>query len=316
VLRDPYPAKQTILPRLLDRPGTAYAALTVAAASWAGNWVVARGLHELFPPVALAFWRWAAACILLAPFAARHVARDWGSLRLHWGRMIGFGAVGTAAFAVLSYWGLQYTTSMNAVLLNAAIPVFTVLLGTIVLRQRPSGRLGLALIAAAGGMVLIASHGEPRRLVAAEFNRGDLILLIAVFSWSAYTVALRWRPRDMHGLTFMFVSSLIGVLCCVPPFLFELYAGARSHLTLASVLGVGYLTLFPSITAYLCWNYAVPRVGHNIAGVFSNVTAILGTAGSILFLGEEPHWYHLSALILSCLAVYLASANSPARQPA
>jgi drug/metabolite transporter (DMT)-like permease len=302
------------LPGFLERRSTAYLAMTVAATAWAGNWVVARGLHELFPPVALAFWRWLAACAVLAPFALRHVVRDRASLRRSWGRMIGFGSIGTTAFAVLGYWGLQYTTAMNAVVLNAAIPVFTTLLGTLVVRECFSTRLALALLAALGGTLLIASHGEPQRLLSAEFNRGDLILLVAVISWAAYTVGLRWRPLDMHALTFIFVSGLIGVACCLPLFLLEFYSGARPELGSRAILGVAYLCLFPSITAYLCWNFAVPRVGHNIAGVFSNITAVLGTVGSILFLGEEAHWYHLSALILACLAVYLASAR-PAPAP-
>jgi hypothetical protein len=36
------------------------------------------------------------------------------------------------------------------------------------------------------------------------------------------------------------------------------------------------------------------------------LTAVLGTAASVAFLGEEAHWHHLLALLLVCLAVYLA----------
>jgi len=291
----------------LDRRSTAYLALTLATASWAGNWVVARGLYQVFPPVALAFCRWTTACLILAPFALPQVVRDWSNIRVHWLRMLAFGGVGTTAFAVLGYWGLQYTTSMNAVLLNAAIPVFTVLLGTAILRERPSGRLLCAVACAIGGTVLIATRGSPLQVLTIQLNRGDLILVFAIFVWAAYTVALRWRPANMHGLSFMFVSTVIGVALCAPLFALELQSGARPSITSASILGVAYLALFPSITAYVCWNFAVPRVGHNIAGIFSNITAILGTGASIVFLGEEAHWYHLWALLLVCLGVYLAS---------
>jgi drug/metabolite transporter (DMT)-like permease len=295
------------LTRFLARRSTAYLALTVAAASWAGNWVVARGLHQLFPPVTLAFWRWACACIVLAPIAMPQVRRDWPLVREYWARMLGFGAIGTTTFAVLGYWGLQYTSGMNAVLLNAATPVFTMLIGVIVLGEAFNLRLAAAVAAAVAATALLACQADPQRLLAAQFNRGDLILLVAMFVWSAYTVALRWRPPGVHGLSFLFMSSLIGVGFCLPLYLLELHSGARPDLTPGAIAGVAYLTVFPSVIAYVCYNYAVPKVGHNVAGVFSNVTAVLGTAGSIAFLGEEPHWYHLAALGLVCVAVYLAS---------
>ena len=82
---------------------------------------------------------------------------------------------------------------------------------------------------------------------------------------------------------------------------------AYTHWTARAFVAIVYLALFPSITAYVCYAWAVPRVGHTIAGMFSNVTAILGALFAIVFLGEEGHLYHLLALLLVSLGVYLVS---------
>ena len=297
-------------PEPLKRPtetSLAYIALVVASASWAGNWVLARGVNDLMPPMALAFWRWVLVTALLTPFALRATVRDWAIIRRYPARLMLLGVLGTSTFSILGYWGVQYTSGMNAVLLNGVTPVFTVLIGTVVLGDRITGRLTLAVIAGIMGMALIASHGDPMRLLAAEFNRGDLIILLAIFSWAAYTIGLRWKPAGLSGMAFMYVSSIFGLGACVPFWLWEHAGGAQAHFEMRTFVAIAYLALFPSITAYVCYAWAVPRVGHTIAGMFSNVTAILGALFAIVFLGEEGHLYHLLALLLVSLGVWLVS---------
>ena len=54
-----------------------YALLAVAVLLWAGNWVFARALRFDAPPVALAFWRWLIALVILSPLAFSHVRQQW-----------------------------------------------------------------------------------------------------------------------------------------------------------------------------------------------------------------------------------------------
>ena len=62
----------------------AYVLLTLTALFWAGNAIVARAARELVPPVALAFWRWSLALLVIIPFAWRHLRRDWPRIRENW----------------------------------------------------------------------------------------------------------------------------------------------------------------------------------------------------------------------------------------
>jgi len=53
----------------------------MAVLFWAGNWVFARALRFDAPPVAIAFWRWAVALVILTPIAYPHVRAQWRTKR-------------------------------------------------------------------------------------------------------------------------------------------------------------------------------------------------------------------------------------------
>jgi len=61
-----------------------YALLSACMLFWAGNWVLARALRETMPPVAMTFWRWTVAALVLAPFAVPRLAGKGSVLRRAW----------------------------------------------------------------------------------------------------------------------------------------------------------------------------------------------------------------------------------------
>ena len=58
-----------------------YLLLCVAALCWAGNAIVGRLAAGHIPPVTLSFLRWSIACLILLPFARKHLKRDWRAIR-------------------------------------------------------------------------------------------------------------------------------------------------------------------------------------------------------------------------------------------
>ena len=56
---------------------SAYGMLAVAVLCWAGNFVIGRALRFDAPPVALTFWRWTVAFLVLAPFTLRHLRASY-----------------------------------------------------------------------------------------------------------------------------------------------------------------------------------------------------------------------------------------------
>src|SRR5207302_2031337 len=127
---------------------SAFSLLALANLLWAGNWVIGRALRDAFEPVALNFWRWLIAALVLAPFALPELARARATLRRHAGLLALLALAGVAVFQTLVYLGLKTTTAINAVLLNSSALLFVISVA------------GLALLAPA--FALEALHAAPR----------------------------------------------------------------------------------------------------------------------------------------------------------
>lgn len=283
-----------------------YVLLLVAAASFGGNWVAARVVNFEVAPFALSFWRWAIAGVLLFPFALPQLREDATLIRRHWPKLLVFGAVGAGGFTLLGYWGVSYTTAINATLLNSSLPLFVVPLSWLLLGLTVSARQLLGLSLSLGGVLTIVSSGSPRTLAQLKLNPGDFLLLGGAFLWAIYTVTLRWRP-PLRPLSFLFTTIVAAAAVSAPFYAWEMWSGRTMSATPVSIVTIGYLALFPSIIAYICWNQAVAMVGPNVAGFFNPVIPVFGILFAVAFLGEPLRAYHLAGFALVLGGVVLTS---------
>ncbi len=284
-----------------------YLLLTLTALFWGGNWVTARALQDAMSPIAMSFWRWFGALLLLLPFIVPPLVAERAAVMRHWKILVALGVLGVAGFNTLVYIGLRYTTATTGVLLNSVTPILILAVARVVVGEpvRRAQVAGVALSAA--GVLVIVAQGDGRRLVTLTLNPGDLWVLGAVTAWAIYTVLLRWRPRELSSLAFTGVLIAIGVCTIAPLFAWDYAAGSRTHWDAAVVAAVAYFALFPSVLAYFFWNAAVAQVGGNRAGVFLHLVPLFGSALSVLFLKEELVWYHYAGAALIFGGVYAAS---------
>ena len=287
------------------KASTAYLLLAATTLFWAGNWVIARGIQGQMSPVAMAFWRWLGALVILLPFVAGPIAREWSTLVRSWKIMGLLAVLGVGAFNTLSYTGLKYTTAVNGVLLNSIVPMLIIALNVIFLRGRLPARQAAGVVVAFGGVLFIVARGELATLLALELNPGDAWVLAAMMSWAVYTVCLRWRPRELSSAAFTGSLIAIGVGVLLPVFAWDYASGERTQWSLATLGAVGYFAVFPSVLAYFFWNAAVARVGGERAGTFLYLLPIFGAFLAWIFLGETLHRYHYAGAGLIFAGLYI-----------
>src|SRR4249920_3417112 len=201
-----------------------YLLLLIAAASFGGNWVAARIVNSQVPPFALSFWRWAVAAAILLPFAAAQLRADGPLIRRNLPMLALFGAIGAGGFTLLGYWGVSYTTAVNATLLNSSLPLFVVPLSWLLLGLTVSGRQLVGLTLSLAGVVAIVSGGTLQTLARLTLNPGDFLILGGAFLWAIYTVTLKWRP-PLRALSFLFTTIASAATISLPFYLWEMWAG-------------------------------------------------------------------------------------------
>lgn len=282
-----------------------YLLLIIATGSWGGNWVASRAVYLEVTPFAMVFWRWTVAALILLPFAAPHLRRDWRPALKQWRWIVFFGLAGPAAFPTLGYLGIRYTTAINAALLNSAVPLFTIPIAWLILRHTVRGWQAAGLAISLGGVLAILTAGDLGTLALLSFNPGDLLILSAVILWALYTVMLQRRPA-IHPLSFFFFTIMVALLLCVPFYAMELAAGDTFAVNWRTLLSVGYLALFPSVVAFICWNHAVAQVGPNMATFFYPTAPVFATLASFLILGEQLRVYHLVGFVLVLVGLFLS----------
>lgn len=292
------------MPGFLTNP---YLLLSLTALFWSGNMVVARGVTELVPPFALAFWRWTLALALVLPFALPHLRAQWPALRAAWRPVLVLGVLSVGCYNTFAYVGLQYTTATNANMLNSFIPVATIALGVAFFGKRLGGLEALGVALSLLGVLAIVAKGSPATLLSLELNAGDLWMLAAVLTWGVYTVGLRWRPQGVHPMLLLAAFIVVGVLALLPFYLLERAAGRLMVLSNDSALAFGYIALFPSFLGYIFYNAGVLAVGPSVGALFIHLMPVFGTILAAIFLDERPMGYHFAGIALVFAGIWLTT---------
>ena len=287
-------------------PISPYLLLTLSALFWSGNFIVGRAIREDISPIGLNFWRWVIAFAVLLPFAAPGLWQHRAILLRHWKLMLAFGVLGVTGFNSFVYLALQSTLAINAVLLVAVTPLTIVATSWLLFRDRVSWAAAFGLMASVLGVVIVVSRGDPALLAEIAFNPGDLWMLLAVATWSVYSVLLKHRPAELPPLTLLGATMIVGLVVLLPIYLFTLGEGIGIQLSGESLAALIYVALFASVLAYICWNQGVREVGPNRAGVFINLMPVFGAILAVVFLGERIAPYHAVAAVLVFGGIILA----------
>jgi len=284
----------------------AYLLLTLAVLFWAGNFILGRAFHSDIPPIALAFWRWCCASLLIIGPACRHLRQDRQVLLAHWPVVLLLSAVGIAAFNTLAYSGLQYTQAINAFLMQSLMPVLIVLFSFLIFGERVRPLQVLGILVSLCGAVAIIARGDFAVLAALEVNRGDLLVGAAILCYAGYSVMLRKRP-PVHPLSLIAVTFWIGSAIILPFYLWEALLVRPLVIQPVTFVVIGYVALFPSIVSYLCFNRGVELIGANRAGLFIHLMPVFGSLMAMLFLGESFYWHHALGICLIATGIILAT---------
>ena len=273
------------------RESTTATLLGVAALLlWASLVAVSRGLRGsmgVLPSAALANLAGGAIGLAIGPARAgrmRHL------LRLPPKYLFGCGGLfvlyNLALFPAIDR-ATTHAQTIEVALVNYLWPALSVAGTVVVLRKRASGWLWLGLAIATAGAMWAASGGS---LSLRSLHEGltthplpYLLALVAAVSWALYSnLARKWGGRAGENAAPLFlVASGVG--------LFVLHAAARHALwiplTPHSLAQLAYLTLFPTLLAYVFWDRAMRQGNIVLVTSLSFFTPLLSTLISCVYLG-------------------------------
>jgi drug/metabolite transporter (DMT)-like permease len=288
---------------LFDQP---YLLLALTSLFWAGNTILGRFIAGHVPPITLAFIRWAGACLILLPFAAPHLRRDWPVIRRHAGIMALLAFTGFSVYNTLSYYGLQYTTAINGLLLQSVAPLFVAMWTFALFGDRLTWRQAGGICISLTGVVVIVCHGSLAVLLDIAFNRGDVAFLIALVVYGFYAAFLRRRP-DMHPFSFLAAGMGGGAVLLIPAVIWEISIGRTMVFDAESVASFAFICIFPSLLGYLFLNRGIELIGANRAAPFIHLVPVFGSAMAVALLHERFELFHAVGYALVFAGITVAA---------
>jgi drug/metabolite transporter (DMT)-like permease len=287
-----------------------YLLLSLTSLFWAGNIVLGRYVAGHVPPMTLSCVRWIGAFLILWPFARVHLKHDWPALRARLPLMVLLSATGFAINNALSYWALQYTQALNALLIQSSGPLF-VALWSLVFGVRLTWAQLAGIAISLTGVLTIILRGDFAALAGIHFNKGDVMFAGALLAFGLYSALMPRRPVT-DQLSLISFTTGCGAALLLPFSVWEISTGFTLQYDLLTIATLVYVVIFPSTLAYLFFNRGIALIGPNRAAPFFHLVPVFGSVMAILLLGEEPRLFHLAGYALVLAGVVIASRQGSA----
>lgn len=284
----------------------ALAALTIASIIWGVNTPIMKYALQVTPLFLLAFLRFFLASIVLLFFKpSLKIAKKDIPL------IVAAALTGVTINITFFFYGLLWSSAINAAIIIAAIPIFTLVGAVFFLKERVKPNLVVASILGTLGLVVIVLDPIFGGEVSASIV-GNLFLLLSAVGWVGYEIISKKLFIRYSPATVTFYSFLIGSLTFLP-FCYSNMLTIVGGLILDHrfLIGLSFGVLFTSALSYFLWQWGLSKINASRVGFFFYIDPIVGTVASVLLLGEHLTGYVVGGSILIFAGLYLAELKIP-----
>ena len=261
-----------------------YIKLVLMAVFWSGVFPAVNIVLKSMGVFSSVFLRFsAAAVILLALLWLRE-----GRLRRLSPResvlVVGLGLLGITLYNSLFTAGLSLVEASRAALIVPTNPAFTALFASLLLKERLGAVRATGVGFSVLGALWVLAKGDPTAFFSMSFGLGELLLVLCIFIWSAYTLLGRVALSSLSPLALTAYVMAVGAIPTAIPAWYEHETFAR--VTWQSWAALGYLVVFGTVIPFLWFYEGVKALGAARASQFINLVPPLAVTESILILSE------------------------------
>lgn len=286
----------------------AYLALTIMAVIWGAALPIVKPSLNFVSPFQFLYFRYLIAAPLLLPVLIYYLFKLKPSLKTLLIIVI-LEFLGTAVNLPILYYGLKLTSSIEASLIGAAGPVFTVLGGIIFLHERETKRewRGLSL-SFLGTLLLVIEPLLTGRNYGVVFSLlGNGLVLTYNLIYVVYVLLAKVHYKKIPKIL---VSALSYPVALLSFWLLLTATGLSTSPTLLAIppvaLAAGYMALFGSIIAWTLFLYGQNLIEASEASLFTYLQGVVAIPVAWLFLGEIPTWPMIMAIFVIAWGVIFA----------
>jgi len=272
----------------------AYIFLFLTVTFWAGNFVVGKfaSIYEV-PPFSLNFYRWFFAWLILAPFTLPEIIKKKDYIINNYKLFIVLGVTSITIFNSIVYYSLNFTQVISGVLMISTIPVMIMFFSSIFKIEKTNIFQIIGVILSFLGVIIIITKANFEILKNLNFNKGDITMVVAMFSWALYSTLLKRQTYEISQLSLLQVVMSFGLVFLIPIYFIEYQLGFRITLDKPFYLILSYVVLLPGLASFILWIKGISMIGANRSGVFLHLMPILSAIMAMIIFNEKFMFYHM-----------------------
>lgn len=193
-------------------------------------------------------------------------------------------------FTSLHLWiqvtGLQYTSASNTGWIIGITPVFMILLGFIIFREKTGARQIAGIAVAFFGLLLLVGKGDFTTIDIIK-NKGDLLIITSSLTWAIYSIAAKKAAMSFSPLMATFYLFVIMAIVTAPFALNAAEINAVINLSLKSWLSIFFLGILCSGVGYYLWAQTLKDMSASKAGAFLYLEPFVTFFSAAILLDEQ-----------------------------
>ncbi len=283
-----------------------YLALLLAHLIWGANFVVAKVTLQEFPLYSLAFLRFAFASLLLAPFFFAETKKV-KIIKADLPKLILIGVLIITFNISFFFAGIERTSVSTAAAITLIIPIMSVILGWLFLKEKVFIINLVGIVFGLGGALIIIGlpqilqgNFQPKVLI------GNLLMILASVSWVIGAAISREMLKKYPSLIITAIAFLVGVVTFFLPALKEYLQDPSwpERISALGLFGLLYMTMLSSISAYFLFEWGLAKTSLISADLFQYIEPFIAAVLAILILGETLSFSFIIGAVLIALGAY------------
>ena len=286
----------------------AYILLILASLFWAGNFVIGKfaSIYEI-PRFYLNFFRLFLVWVILFPFSYIEIYKNKKYIIENFRLFLVLGVTGITIFNSVVYYSLYFTQVISGILMISTIPVMIILISSVLKIEKTNNFQIIGVVLSFVGVFCIITKADLELIKNLDFNKGDLSMTIAMFSWATYSALLKKKKYKLSQISLLQVIISFGFIFLIPIYFIENKIGNPLNFSLPFFSILTYAVLFPAIASYLFWIKGISIIGTNRAGVFLHLMPIFGAILAMIIFKEKFMFYHILGAIFIIIGITLSN---------
>ncbi|PGX23287.1 EamA family transporter [Priestia megaterium] len=283
-----------------------YLSLIVAAVFWGANFNVGKLAMNTMSPMSVISKRFLIAGLLMIIILYFKERPTWQMVRQNFWMYALLGFIGIFGMNALSFVGLNHTSAVNASLIMATNPIFTIVLSAIFLREKIQIRQGIGMLVSLVGVVFVLTGGSLNKL--GTISGGDILVLGANICWALYGVLGRRYIKNSTSLATSSFTMAAGALFLLP-FISTPHVATSGREVTQAWLAIVFMAICCSVLTYIWWNRAIAHIGASRTSIFFNLVPVV-TMIIAAFTGESIIMTQLMGAALVIIGVVITTLKS------